>query len=102
MESHISFDSDINDEDSYQLTKLASMLEDEYALSVELERLQAAQGERDGGLVIGIAIASLGFTAIQALIAALQYWDSRQPKYSVSVISGNKTLLVENLTQKAN
>ena len=100
MESRISFDGDINDEDSYQLIKLASVLEDEYRFSVNLEKRQANQGERDGGLVIGIAIASLGLTAIQALLAALQYWDSRQPKYSISVVSGNKTLLVENLTKQ--
>ncbi|MEO0769101.1 MAG: hypothetical protein AAFY72_06650 [Cyanobacteria bacterium J06649_4] len=100
MRSYISFDGGIDSESSYQLQKLASLIEDENGLTVALEKRPATQGERDGGLVTGIAIASLSLAAIQALVATLQYWESRQPKYSISVVFGDTTLQIDNLTEK--
>jgi hypothetical protein len=100
MNTHIALEENIAEEDSFQLEQLAVLIENECNLVVEVERDKAQSGVRDGGLAIGIAIASLGLAAIQTLISALQYWESQEPKYELSMNTGNQTFLIKNLSKK--
>jgi hypothetical protein len=99
MDAYIIFEESLNTEDSYELKQLAYMIEGECDLNVNLKTKEIIIGERDGGLVIGLTILSLGFTALQTLIATLQHWDSHQPKYSVSIELENATFLLENISK---
>lgn len=104
MDAYIKFENNVLEEDSYNLQQLANLIEEECDLSVNIEKADAQPGVRDGGLAIGLAIASLALTAIQTLISVLQYWESKQPKYSLSVTfhspTNKKTLLLESSSEK--
>ena len=97
MEARIRIVGDISSEDSARLRHLAELIEAECGLSVQIEERKARRGVKDGGLVIGIAIASLGVASISAFLTALAYWKSRNPKYSISVSRGGVTESIENL-----
>lgn len=97
MNLNIAFECGTTEEDSYQLESLATLIKDECCLELKIERAESAQGVRDGGLDMGIAIVSLGLAAIQTLVSVLQYWEAKNPKYSLSIRMGNEVLLVENL-----
>lgn len=99
MNVHIAFEESTTEEDVYNLEQLAALIEDECNLAVKIERSEIQQGERDGGLAIGIAVVSLGLTAIQTLIGVLQYWESQKPKYSLSISINNQVFLIENLSR---
>lgn len=100
MDVRISFEKVLTDEDSFQLQKLGTTIQSRCHIPVDIERQNISQGERDGGLVIGLTFASLGLAAIQTLISLLQYWESQQPKYSISIVFADQTFLIENLSQK--
>lgn len=90
-----------SEEDSYALTQLAALLEQELEIVVEEKYKQNSQGIKDGGLVIALTIVGLAFSAVSTLITVLSYWDARQQeeqiRYSVSIVVGNKTFKLENL-----
>ncbi|NEQ80747.1 MAG: hypothetical protein F6K26_10975 [Moorea sp. SIO2I5] len=100
MDAYIKFEGNVNEDDSYNLKKLANIIQEECDLPVKVEKKEAEPGVRDGGLAMGIAIASLTLAAIQTLFSVLQYWESKQPKYSLSISFENqiirKTLLIES------
>lgn len=102
MDVSISFEGAITEDDSYHLKKLAQLIEEECDYSVSLETRESEAGIKDGGLAIGIAMASLALTAIQTLVSVLQYWESRQSQYSISItIDANgqqKRFLMKNLS----
>jgi hypothetical protein len=102
MNVGISFEGTINEDDSYHLKNLAQLIEEECDCSVSIETRESEVGIRDGGLVIGIAIASLVLTGIQTLVSVLQYWESQQSQYSISItIDTNgqqKRFLMKNLS----
>ena len=85
MDTYITFEGNITEDDSYNLKQLAQLIEEECDLSVQIKKQEAQPGIKDGGLVIGLMIAGLAFTAIQTLISALQYWESKQNKHSLSI-----------------
>lgn len=85
MDTYITFEGNITEDDSYSLKQLAQLIEEECDLSVQIKKQEAQPGIKDGGLVIGLMIAGLAFTAIQTLISALQYWESKQNKQSLSI-----------------
>lgn len=97
MNIYISFEEYLSEVDAYDLKQLASEIENECDLTLSLESEKIGTGQKDGGLTIGIAIASIGLTALQTLISFLQYWDSRQPKYSMSITLENDTFLIDNI-----
>jgi|GEM_PF-2013059 len=97
MNLTIAFECGTAEENSYQLESLATLIKDECCFELKINRVEAAQGVRDGGLAIAIAIASLGVTAIQTLVSVFQYWEAKNPKYSLSIRMGNEILLIENL-----
>lgn len=102
MDVRISFEGTITEDDSYHLKKLAQLIEEECDCSVSIETRESEVGIRDGGLAIGIAIASLVLTGIQTLVSVLQYWESQQSQYSISItIDTNgqqKRFLMKNLS----
>lgn len=87
MDAYIRFQKNINDEDSLNLTQLAELIADQCDLSVEITK--RVEPGKKGGLAIGLAIASLALAAIQTFISVLQFWQSKQPKYSVSITFDN-------------
>ncbi len=79
------------------LTELANDLI-EAGLSVEPATV-TVPGRKDGGLTIGISLASLALSGISTLVGALAYWKSTRPKYSVTIKQGDTTFQVTNLDQ---
>ncbi|NEP55285.1 MAG: hypothetical protein F6K65_43500 [Moorea sp. SIO3C2] len=99
MDAYIKFKENVTEDDSYNLKQLADLIQEDCDLSVNLEKQDAKPGVKDGGLAIGIAIASFPLTAIQTLISVLQYWQSKPPKYSLYLIIDNHPpLLIDNLS----
>jgi hypothetical protein len=104
MDVRISFEGAITEDDSYHLKNLAQLIEEECDCSVSIETRESEVGIKDGGLAIGIAIASLVLTGIQTLVSVLQYWESQQSQYSISIsitIDANerqKRFLMKNLS----
>lgn len=102
MDLCIRFDKNITDEDSYNLKELAKLIEDECNLSIKIEKGKTNTGVKDGGLAMGIAIASLTLAALQTLISVLQYWESKQPQYSLSITLNHRnkteTFLMKNVS----
>jgi hypothetical protein len=102
MDVRISFEGATTENDSYHLKNLARLIEEECDCSVSIETREAEVGIRDGGLAIGIAIASLVLTGIQTLVSVLQYWESQQSQYSISItVDANgqqKRFLMKNLS----
>ncbi len=102
MDVKISFEGTITEDDSYHLKNLAQLIEEECDFSVSIETREAEAGVRDGGFATGIAIASLVLTGIQTLVSVLQYWESQQSQYSISItIDANgqqKRFLMKNLS----
>lgn len=104
MDTYITFESEVTAEDSCNLQELANLIKDECDLSLEVEKKESKPGIKDGGLVIGIAIASLTLALIQTLIQVLQYWESQQETYSISITFKNlissKTIVLKNQSLK--
>jgi len=97
MEVAIELVGDISSEDSMALRRLAELVENDCELSVDIERAPVQPGTKDGGLAIGIAIASLTVASLETLFTAITYWKSRNPKYSISVKRDDVTEAIENL-----
>ncbi|RWX48368.1 hypothetical protein VT98_11623 [Candidatus Electrothrix communis] len=98
MNAYISFEENVaSAERSSHLIKLADLIEVECDLSVKRNKSAPQQGEKDGGLTIGLTVAGLVLTGIGTLIAALSYWKSQQPKCSISITRGNVTVVIENI-----
>jgi hypothetical protein len=97
MKARISFVGDVLGEDSIRLTQLAELIESDCELSVEVKRKKSEFGVKNGGLAIGIAIASLGLASLRSLFTVLAYWKSQNPKYSISVTRGDLIETIENL-----
>jgi len=99
MDAYIKFKENVTEDDSYNLKQLAALIEEDCDLSVNLEKQDAQPGVKDGGLATGITIASFPLTVIQTLISVLQYWQSKTPKYSLSIIFYNQPpLLIDDLS----
>ncbi len=100
MKAYIKLEGDVTAEDSFEFKELANLIEKECDLSLEIEKTEPQPGVRDGGLAIAIAIASLAVATLQTLISVVQYWQSKRPKYSLSVtfhsLNHKETLLLES------
>jgi hypothetical protein len=88
----------LTDDDSYNLEQLANLIEEDCDLPVEREKADSGQGVKDGGLTIGLTVVGLVISAIGTFIAALTYWKSQQPKYSLTVSLDGKILSIDNLS----
>ena len=97
MDAHIKFEGNITDEISYDLEQLAYLIEQDCDLSVGREKQPPKPGVKESGLIIGLTIAGVVLSGIQALFSALSYWGSKQQKYSLLICFDNKTFLLENL-----
>ncbi|MBD3886069.1 hypothetical protein NDI52_17755 [Leptolyngbya sp. PL-A3] len=101
MKAEIKLVGNVDEEDSYALSDLAILLEQECDALVEQERQSVEGGVKDGGLVIALTVVGLALSAISTLVSVLSYWESKQKaeqvKYSVSIVIGNKTFTLENL-----
>lgn len=100
MKAYIKLEGNVTDDDSYSLKELADLISKDCDLSVKIEKTEPEPRGKDGGLAIGIAIASLAIATIQTLISVFQYWQSKRPKYSLSVTfhspARKETLLLES------
>ena len=97
MDAHIKFEGNITDEISYDLEQLAYLIEQDCDLSVGRENQPPKPGVKESGLIIGLTIAGVVLSGIQALFSALSYWDSKQEKYSLLISFDNKRFLLENM-----
>ena len=100
MDVYVNFRGNVTEEDSYHLNQLANLVEKDCDLPVQMNKKDLQKGVKDGGLTIGLAIASLGLSAIGTLISVLSYWRSQQPKYSITVTRGDAQFVIDNMNQK--
>jgi hypothetical protein len=98
MNININLQHEVTSEDSYELEYLAMLIEKECDLSLYKEKTKLLSKVKDGGLTIGIALASLALSAVGTFISVLAYWQSQKPKYSVSMIIGSQTYTIENIS----
>ncbi len=68
---------------SLALKELSEHIKQDCKADVSID-VKPTAGIKDGGLAIGIAIASLALSGISTLITALVFWQSQHPRYSIS------------------
>ena len=85
----------IDAQDSSSLEQLAHILSHDYDLPVHQERQEPRAGVKDGGLTRAISLRGVGIWAIGTVTSALAYWRSQLPKYSVTMIVGEKTITID-------
>jgi hypothetical protein len=56
-------------------------------------------GVKDGGLTVGIAAAGLLLSSISSAVSVLTYWNSRKPRYTLTIEHGNQTVQIANMNQ---
>lgn len=100
METRIKFEGDVTQEDSYNLGELANLIQQDCDLPVKLKKADSEGGVKDGGLIIGLTVIGLVLSAIGTLVSVLSYWKSQQPKYSLTISYGGKTLSIENMSSE--
>jgi hypothetical protein len=98
MDVSIRFSHSASSRDSLRLSKLADALQHDYDLPVESVRREPVSGTKDGGLPIALSIVGISIAAIEMIISALEYWKSQQPEYSISIKSGDGTIVVEAMS----
>lgn len=96
MNISIKFDGKITEDDSFQLNQLAEQIEQECLVSVQVEKDKPQPGVKSDGFSIGLVI-SLGLSTVSTFIALLAYWQSRHPRYSVSLTQGDVTFKIDNI-----
>ena len=74
----------------------ADLAEAELGPSPSTVQLPAVKME----LTLAIAIAGLALSAISTLVSVLAHWQSRKPKYSISVPIQNRTIELSNLSKQ--
>ena len=99
MDVSICFEGCKDDVVSYNLFEIKTLLERDYSYDVFADKISKAR-VKDGGLIIGLTIAGLGLSAISAIVSTLSYWLSRKPKYKISLVLGDKTYEISNLSEK--
>jgi hypothetical protein len=77
------------------LNDLASELQNA-DLSVETASAEVP-GVKDGGLTIAIALTGLVLSSISTLVTVLSYWNSKKPKYAVTLKSQGTTFNLTSL-----
>jgi hypothetical protein len=102
MNTYINFADSLTDDDSYNIEQLANLIEEDCDLRVEREKADSGQGVKDGGLTIGLTVVGLVISAIGTFIAALTYWKSQQPKYSLTVSLDGKILSIQEAITELN
>lgn len=93
----ISFNVPPDAQDSLNLDLLANILSRDYDLPVSIERQTPEVGVKDGGLTIAISLIGVGISAIGTIISALSYWKSQMPKYSATIIIGEKPITIDTI-----
>ncbi len=71
-------------EKTHGLNQLAEMLE-EAGFSVEQTDTYVLPGRKDGGVILGLAIAGLVVSSIGTLLGVLGYYKKRDPHRSVEI-----------------
>ncbi len=84
-----------NQTNSFQLEKIANLIEDDYGIPVDRKKLPTTEGYKDGGLVIAL---TLTLSAISTLVSVLSYWQSTRTKASFTLKRGEVTVTVENVS----
>ena len=97
MDTKISFKHDIGDKEALELDKLANVMEQDYDLDIKRICEDDTKGFKDGGLLVALEIIGTSIATIGLIISALEYWQSQQPKCSISLKIGNKTITIENI-----
>lgn len=100
MKATINFESEHQAQDSISLDELAILIMEDCKLSIKKETMPPKPGTKDGGLTIGLAIASLAVSAINTLISTLNYWRSQHPEYSIKISQGDLQITIDNITNK--
>jgi len=85
---------------SPDLAELANSLAEDVAHQIARYASPPSKGEKDGGLLVGIAILSATLTAISTTINVLNFWASRhKTEKTVAIIDGDYTILLGNLSE---
>lgn len=96
----IKFASTATVEDSLDLQELKNLLEKELGKTVTDVVAPPQSGIKDGGVLLGLTIAGLAFTAIGTLIQVLSYWQSQKPKYMITMKRDDITIQISDLSQE--
>jgi hypothetical protein len=97
MQADVSFIGEVTPPDALALDELFDAFVEE-GVSARKQKTQAEPGKKDGGLTIGLAITGLVLSGIGSVVSILNYWQSTRPKYKVTVVRGETTVQVENLS----
>lgn len=87
-----------SEEDSLALIRLKELIIDNSALKVEVEseKIEGAKGD----LATTLEIIGVVFTGISTIIDVLEFWQSQNPKYSITMKVGDTTFSKEDISKK--
>ena len=98
MNIDLEFDGTPTVEDSYNLQQLLLELE-EADLDVRAKRAAKKAGEKDAGLMLGLALAGFALSAIGTVASVVSTWGSKR-NYSISFERGGIRFSGNNLSAK--
>lgn len=85
---------------SYELNSLVDLIQNEADLAVTREEEPAPAGSKDPLILTAIAIAGLALTGVTTVVSVLQYWQSQQSKYSITIKRGNASFQASGIKPK--
>lgn len=94
---NIHFDHSANNEDSLYLDQLSEILQRDYDLPVNRIVKDSVGHVKDAGLTIALSIVTASVSAIGTIVSVLEYLESQKPTYSVSLKSGDKTIVLDQV-----
>lgn len=88
-----------NNTTSFELQKLQKLLEQELKISI-IEVKTKNIKEKNIGFTTGLEIAGLTLSALSTFISVLQYWKSKNPRYSIKYEIEGIEISILDLSEK--
>lgn len=94
----IKFNFNATHEDSNALSELNDLIRKQGRIETKTQ-VKKGEGEKADAMLV-IEIVSLVLTGVSTLITVLDYWNSKHPKYSITLKIGEDTFVKENMSQE--
>jgi len=97
IQMKINFTSTVSEKDSRSLQELNQLIKNEADLETNSTMMKIEGAKADA--LIALEIISISLTAISTLITVLDYWKSKNPKYSITYNVNGNSFTQENISK---
>src|SRR4051794_35091587 len=88
----------VNSDTSQNLDEIGNWLSDDLHREITRHTEPSREGEKDGFLLIGLAIINVAFAAVNTTINVINYWASKNTGSSVTLKNGSMTISLGGLS----